>query len=259
MGSIDKKIKELALEAGTVAATAVTGKISTIVEKIDFEEIKENHREKKEERPYKRQELRQKAIKKHAEDPTCAHLFMRVEQGTVYFNGCDYEYIVFDEDQNLKYRATGANNYKVQVIKIFDAKGKEVACIREQRIPFKRLVKSGGDYLSEFTLIVGRNKLGRVTNKLHYFKGDTINVKYNGWKILWSIRGSSIVDEEGRKIAFIAKRILQFKMFYFIDYEPNVNELLIVMMAMLIRAFDQSAERRANRETLSGGSLPDSE
>lgn len=70
---------------------------------------------------------------------------------------------------------------------------------------------------------------------------------------------SSIVDEEGKEIAFIAKRILQFKMFYFIDYDPNDNELLIGMMAMLIRAFDQSAERRATRETLSGGSLPDSE
>lgn len=91
MGSIDKKIRELAGEARAAATTAVSEKLSDLVDKIDLEEMRDSHREKKEERTYKRQELRQKAIKKHAEDPSCAHLFMRVEQGTIYFEGCDYE------------------------------------------------------------------------------------------------------------------------------------------------------------------------
>ncbi len=112
-------------------------------------------------------------------------------------------------------------------LKIFDARGEEVATVKERILTF----------LPEFELYIGEKKVGCISKELAFFR-QKFSIDFNGWTVDgdWTGWDYTIYNDAGRKIAQVSKELLNWTDTYVIDIENSQDALCALMLVIAIDA-----------------------
>ena len=131
-------------------------------------------------------------------------------------------YDVYDEAGNTVYTVKGELSWG-HLLKIYDAKGFEVASVSEKVFSF----------LPRFEMYFGENYVGCIKKEFSFFK-PKFTIDYNGWQVEgdWFEWDYSILGSSGRKLATVSKEIFNWTDTYTIDV-VNENDTLFALMLVL--------------------------
>ena len=135
-------------------------------------------------------------------------------------------YDIYDEAGNVVYTVEGQLSWG-HCLKIFDARGQEVATVKERVLTF----------LPKFELYLGDNYLGCIEKEWSFFK-PRFRIDFNGWDVEgdWLEWEYSIVDQNGRNVAAVSKEVLNWTDTYVLDMDDPQNGLGVLMLALAIDA-----------------------
>ena len=86
-------------------------------------------------------------------------------------------------------------------------------------------------------------KQGKVQSKGAVKK--RLEVKFKGWSVYQKASGSDrMEDEAGNTIAEMTD--LKYNSGTFIEYDPSIDDRLMMTLSLVIRAYNKSVERRAH-------------
>ena len=131
-------------------------------------------------------------------------------------------YDVYDEAGNTVYTVKGELSWG-HLLKIYDAKGFEVASVSEKVFSF----------LPRFEMYFGKNYVGCIKKEFSFFK-PKFTIDYNGWQVEgdWFEWDYSILGSSGHKLATVSKEIFNWTDTYTIDV-VNENDTLFALMLVL--------------------------
>lgn len=131
---------------------------------------------------------------------------------------------VYDESGDIYFKVKGkvALSHK-QVI--YDGKGREVGMVKEKII----------DILPNFLLYKDGEKVGQCRKKLTVIR-PKFEIDFNGWDIQgnWLEWDYAIVDESGRDVAVISKKLIRLTDTYVIDVKDEADALDALMVVLAI-------------------------
>ena len=131
-------------------------------------------------------------------------------------------YDVYDEAGNTVYTVKGALAWG-HLLKIYDARGFEVASVRERVFSF----------LPRFEMYFGENYVGCIKKEFTFFK-PRFTIDYNGWQVdgNWFEWDYSILGASGVKLANVSKELFNWTDTYIIDVY-NANDALFALMLVI--------------------------
>jgi len=135
-------------------------------------------------------------------------------------------YDIYDEGGNTVFTVKGQLSWG-HLLRIFDAKGNEVGCVREKVLTF----------LPKFELYVGGEYMGCIRKELTFFR-PCFNIDYKGWQAQgnffeWDY---SIVDSAGYAVANVTKQLFNWTDTYVIDVNNPADVLYALMLVLAIDA-----------------------
>lgn len=135
-------------------------------------------------------------------------------------------YDIYDEAGNVVYTVEGQLSWG-HCLKIFDARGQEVATVKERVLTF----------LPKFELYLGDNYLGCIEKEWSFFK-PRFRIDFNGWDVEgdWLEWDYSIVDENGRNVAAVSKEVLNWTDTYVLEMDDPQDGLGVLMLVLAIDA-----------------------
>lgn len=134
-------------------------------------------------------------------------------------------YDIFNEAGEAVYTVKGQLSWG-HCLKIFDARGYEVATVKEKVFTF----------LPKFEMYLQDRYIGCITKEFTFFK-PKYNIDFNGWQIdgdwlEWDYR----ITSAGRCVATISKKLWQWTDTYMIDVENPQDALCVLMLVLAIDA-----------------------
>lgn len=135
-------------------------------------------------------------------------------------------YDIYDEAGNVVYTVEGQLSWG-HCLKIFDARGQEVATVKERVLTF----------LPKFELYLGDNYLGCIEKEWSFFK-PRFRIDFNGWDVEgdWLEWEYSIVDQNGRNVAAVSKEVLNWTDTYVLEMDDPQDGLGVLMLVLAIDA-----------------------
>lgn len=225
-------LEKMNKEAMDILAGEVIDKVTENIEKVVRKD--ENRAEKKFD------EHQKKMVSKN---PDNVHLWMQEKYQTsgMVFHKEWSDYLFYDIDGNLKYIAKGGEYDKLERILLYNAENRKIAEIYEKLVTFRNPLSLKKDiHPVDFDIIIDGKKLGKLCTVASWGKQRLV-VKFNGWKIEIKPLGiDRIVDIDGNVVAEITSKLFGLGMMSFLDFQKNNNEILIVILAVAIRAYSKS-------------------
>lgn len=159
---------------------------------------------------------------------------------------------VYDDHNDIYFKVKGklALSHK-QVI--YDAAGREVGMVKEKII----------DILPNFLLYKDGEKVGQCRKKLTLIR-PKFEIDFNGWDIKgnWLEWDYSIVDQSGKTVAVISKKLLHLTDTYVIDVKDEADALDALMVVLAIDmekcrrdSDDRKKEDNANKKSAAAAQM----
>ena len=135
-------------------------------------------------------------------------------------------YDIYDEMGNTVFVVKGQLSWG-HLLKIYDAYGNEVGCIREKILTF----------LPKFEMYIGDRYAGCIRKELTFFR-PCFNVDYKGWQVEgnffeWDY---TIMDSAGYAVAEVTKELFNWTDTYVIDVNNPADALCVLMLVLAIDA-----------------------
>ena len=135
-------------------------------------------------------------------------------------------YDIFDEAGNIVYTVKGQLAWG-HCLKIFDARGVEIATVRERGLTF----------LPKFEMYFGDRYVGCISKEFTLFR-PKFNIDCNGWHIDgdWFEWEYQILTASGKAVAQVSKELLNWTDTYVIDVCDPDDALSVLMLVLAIDA-----------------------
>ena len=137
---------------------------------------------------------------------------------------CSYD--IYYEDGSVAFTVKGQLSWGHR-LKIFDPHGRELGTVQERVLTF----------LPQFELYLGNTYVGRVTKEFSLLR-PRFHIDCNGWAMEgdfmeWDYR---IHAPNGRQVACISKKVLNFTDTYVMDIADPGDALAVLMLVLAIDA-----------------------
>lgn len=135
-------------------------------------------------------------------------------------------YDIYDESGNTLFEVKGELSWG-HLLRIYDASGKEVGCVREKIFTF----------LPKFEIYLGDSYAGCISKEFTFFT-PKFNIDYNGWRVEgdWFEWDYSILNSNGQCIATVSKEVFKWTDTYVIDVANPQDVLCVLMLVLAIDA-----------------------
>lgn len=155
---------------------------------------------------------------------------------------------VFDENENIKYKVKGEFASLKRHLHVFNTNNIEIAEVKEKLIALRNPL-SMQTRIADFDFIVGGKKMAKLKSKT-FFK-DKLELD-NGWIVKGNITGFkySIFNKEGKEIAKVSTKLLYFGDTYKVEYDENVNELLILLIVLAMDIFHAPSKKEEFKDAV---------
>ena len=171
--------------------------------------------------------------------------YMWMKETTEYLGDGESKstYTFFDMGGIKRYEAEGRSDKKLQQIKLYDSFGYLIGDIKENLFAF-RIPLFKEDKPVDFEIFLRGENLGKLKSA-HGFIKDKLVFEHNNWTVQRKkMLTYNVSDHKNKEIAVFSSKVFKFGEFTFIDYENKIDEPLILMMALAIRAQDKSEDRK---------------
>lgn len=155
---------------------------------------------------------------------------------------------VYDEKEMVKYKVKGEFASIKRHLHIYNTSNIEIAEVKEKlsalRNPLSMQTK-----IADFDFIINGKKEFKMKSKT--FLKDKLELD-NGWVVKGNILGFkySIFNKEEKEIAKVSTKLLYFGDTYKIEYDENVDELLVLMIVLAMDIFHAPSKKDDFKETL---------
>ncbi len=155
---------------------------------------------------------------------------------------------VFDETEKIKYKIKGEFASIKCHLHIYNTHNIEIAEVKEKLIALRKPL-SMQTKVADFDFIIGGKKMAKLKSKA--FLKDKLELD-NGWIVKGNITGLkySIFNKEGTEIAKVSTKILYYGDTYKIEYDENVNELLVLMIVLAMDIFHAPSKIESFKDTV---------
>lgn len=135
-------------------------------------------------------------------------------------------YDIYDEAGNVLFVVKGELALG-HLLRIYDAGGNALGYIKERVL----------SWLPKFEMYVGERYIGSINKEFSLFR-PRFNIDYNGWHVDgdWFEWDYSIINSDGRSVAFVSKELWNFTDTYVIDVGDSQDALYALMLVLAIDA-----------------------
>lgn len=155
---------------------------------------------------------------------------------------------VYDETEMVKYKVKGEFASIKRHLHIYNTSNIEIAEVKEKLFALRNPL-SMQTKIADFDFIINGKKEFKMKSKT--FLKDKLELD-NGWVVKGNILGFkySIFNKEEKEIASVSTKLLYFGDTYKVEYDENVDELLVLMIVLAMDIFHAPSKKDDFKETL---------